>query len=112
MKNSNGLARQRRPRTPLRRRTQLLAAFDRSGLSAAAFARQHGIGYTTFCGWRHRQAKAKSPTAFVEVQLSEPTAAIALRIELGAHAHLHLHSASQIELAARFLHRFNALVSC
>jgi len=112
MKNSNGFARQRRPRTPLRRRNQLLAAFDRSGLSAAAFARQHGIGYTTFCGWRHRGAKNKPSPAFVEIQLSEPAAAIALRIDVGAHAHLHLSSASQIELAAQLLHRFNALSTC
>lgn len=112
MKNSNGLVRHRRPRTPLRRRNQLLAAFERSGLSAAAFARQHGIGYTTFCGWRHRRAKTEQSPAFVEVQLAEPTAAIELRIDLGPHVHLHLSSASQIELAARLLHRFNALASC
>jgi len=112
MKSSNGFARHRRPRTPLRRRTQLLAAFERSGLSAAAFARQHGIGYTTFCGWRHRRAKTKASPAFVEVQLSEPTAAIELRIDLGAHARLHLASAAHLELAARLLHRFNALASC
>ena len=112
MKSTNGFARHRRPRTPLRRRNQLLAAFDRSGLSAAAFARQHGIGYTTFCGWRHRQTKTKSSPAFVEVQLTKPAAAIELWIEVGAHARLHLSSASQIELAAQLLHRFNALVSC
>jgi hypothetical protein len=112
MKNSNGVARHRRPRTPLHRRNQLLAAFERSGLSAAAFARQQGIGYTTFCGWRHRQAQIKSSPAFVEVQLSEPAAAIELRIEVGAHARLHLTSTAQVELAAQLLHRFNALASC
>jgi hypothetical protein len=112
MKSSNGIARHRRPRTSLHRRNQLLAAFDRSGLSAAAFARQQGIGYTTFCGWRHRRAKTKPSPAFVEVQLAEPAAVMELRIEVGAHARLHISSAGQIELAARFLHRFNALASC
>lgn len=112
MKSSNGFARQRRARTPLGRRIQLLAAFDRSGLSAAAFARQQGIGYTTFCGWRHRQAKTPSSPGFIEVQLAEPAGVIELRIDLGAHARLHLTSASQIELAARFLHRFTTLASC
>ena len=112
MKSSNGFARHRRPRTPLRRRNQLLAAFDRSGLSAAAFARQQGIGYTTFCGWRHRRAKAPSAPAFVEVQLSEPAAEIELRVEVGAYARLQITSAGQIELAAHLLHRFNALASC
>jgi hypothetical protein len=81
-------------------------------LSAAAFARQQGIGYTTFCGWRHRRAKTKPSPAFVEVQLAEPAAVMELRIEVGAHARLHISSAGQIELAARFLHRFNALASC
>jgi hypothetical protein len=112
MKNSNGFVRHRRPRTPLRRRNQLLAAFDRSGLSAAAFARQQGIGYTTFCGWRHRRAKTKPSPAFVEVQLTEPSAAIELRVDGGAHARLHVSSAGQIELAARLLHRLNALAAC
>jgi hypothetical protein len=44
MKSLNGFARHRRRRTSPSRRTELLAAFDRSGLSAAAFARQQGIG--------------------------------------------------------------------
>jgi hypothetical protein len=111
MKSSNGFLHHRRQRTPPSRRTQLLAAFDRSGLSAAAFARQQGIGYTTFCGWRHRRAKTKPP-AFVEVELPGPAAAVELLIEVGAHARLRISSAGQVELAARFLHHFNALTSC
>jgi hypothetical protein len=112
MKSLNGSPRSRRHRTPPSRRVQLLAAFERSGLSAAAFARQHGIGYTTFCGWRHRGTKAKPMPAFVEVQLSDPAAAVELWVEVGAHARLRLTSVGQIELAARFLHRFNTLAAC
>ena len=112
MKSSNGFTRHRRQRTPSSRRTQLLAAFDRSGLSAAAFARQHGIGYTTFCGWRHRRAKAKASPVFVEVELPGTAAAVELLIEVGAHTRLRLSSAGQVELAARFLHCFNGLASC
>jgi hypothetical protein len=112
MKTSNGSLRQRRRQTPLARRSELLATFDRSGLSAAAFARQQGIRYTTFCGWRHRQAKAKPSPAFVQVELSEPAPAVELLVELGAPARLRLTSAAQMELAARFLHRLNALASC
>jgi transposase-like protein len=111
MKNSNRFPRLPRHRTSPARRTQLLAAFGRSGLSAAVFARQHGISYTTFCGWRHRQAKTKPP-AFVEVELSGPAAAVELLIEVGTHARLRISSAGQVELAARFLHHFNALTSC
>ena len=32
--------------------------FERSGLSAAAFARKHRLRYTTFSGWRHRSVEA------------------------------------------------------
>jgi len=112
MKSSDGPARHRRPPTPRNRRTQLLATFDRSGLSAAAFARQHSIGYTTFCGWRHRRAKTQPSPAFVQVELSEPTAPVELLIELGAPARLRITSASQIEWAARLLHRLNAPAAC
>jgi len=112
MKTSNGSPRHRRRPTPLARRTRLLAAFDRSGLSAAAFARQQGLRYTTFCGWRHRQAKAKPTPAFVEVQLTNPAPAVELLVELGAQVRLRLSSAAQMELAARLLHRLNTLASC
>jgi hypothetical protein len=112
MKSTNRSVRHCRHRTPLARRSQLLAAFDRSGLSAAAFARQQGIGYTTICGWRHRRTKAKAIPAFVEVEVPGPAAAVELLIEVGPHARLRLTSAAQMELAARFLHHFNALTSC
>ena len=84
MKSSNGSPRHPRQRTPSSRRTQLLAAFNRSGLSAAAFARQQGIGYTIFSGWRHRRAKTKASPAFIEVELPGPAAAVELLIEVGA----------------------------
>jgi len=112
MKSTNRSLRHRRHRTPPSRRSQLLAAFDCSGLSAAAFARQQGIGYTTFCGWRHRRARVKAIPAFVEVEVPGPAAAVELLIEVGPHARLRLTSAAQMELAARFLHHFNALTSC
>ncbi len=69
----------RKHRAPAARRTHLLGAFERSGLSAAAFARQHGLSYTTFCGWRHRQTRTPSP-AFVQVEL--PLASPHLLIQL------------------------------
>ncbi len=111
MKSLNGFGHYRR-RTPPRRRIQLLAAFDRSGLSAAAFARRHGIGYSTLCAWRHRQAQTKALPAFVEVEVPGPATTAELMIELGAQARLRISSPAQIELAAHFLHRFNALVTC
>lgn len=100
MKQSNGSPRHRRKRTQASQRARLLQAFDRSGLSAAAFARRHDLHYTTFCNWRRRRP-APSP-GFVQVELPVPTELV---IELGAHARLRLTSNSQIELAARLLQR-------
>ena len=95
----------RRPRAPRSKaagRAQLLAAFDRIGLSAADFARQHGIHYTTFCAWRRRRDRAKGSPAFVQVELDSPAPPSELVIELGA-ARLRLVSAAQLPLAARLL---------
>lgn len=42
----------------------LLAAFDRSGISAMAFARQHGVQYQTFIVWlrKRRELVIKTTT--------------------------------------------------
>ena len=94
------------------RRAQLLAAFDRSGLSAAAFARQQGVRYTTFCSWRRRQAKRTTSPKFVEVELAAPANPVELWVEVGAHARLCLTSEAELELAARFLQQVEALAAC
>ena len=112
MKTSNGSPRRWRRRTQAERRTQLLAAFDRSGLSAAAFTRQHGLNYTTFCGWRQRRAAAKPSPGFVQVELPRPAIPAELVIELPARARIKITSAGQIELAARLLQALNATSAC
>lgn len=94
------------------RRAKFLAAFDRSGLSAAAFARQQGLNYTTFCGWRHRRTQTKASSGFVEVELAGVPAVAELVIELSGGARMRLTSAGQIELAARLLQAFNAPAPC
>jgi transposase-like protein len=108
MKITTASGRTRSPRTDATRRAQVLAEFDRSGLSAAAFAREHGLNYTTFCGWRQRRDKTKLAPAFIEVELPAPTAPVELVIEVGAHARLRVHCESQIALAARLLQKLSA----
>ncbi len=95
-------------------RAQLLRAFDRSGMSAAAFARQYKINYTTFCGWRQRRAEAKpkAGSGFVQVELPAASPPAELEIELGAHARLCISSSGQIGLAAQLLQQLNRSVSC
>jgi transposase-like protein len=112
MKISNGSSRRRWRRIGADQRAQLLAAFDRSGMSAAAFARQHGLYYTTFCGWRQRRAAAKPSPGFVQVELPTPAAPVELVIDLNAQARLRISSAGQIELAVRLLQALNAKTAC
>src|SRR5437867_4269640 len=80
-----------RRRTDQDQREQLLAAFDRSGLSAAEFARQQGLNYTTFCGWRQHRGQTPTPPAFVQGELAAAVAPVELVIEVGAQARLRLH---------------------
>ena len=98
-------------RTTARQRAKLLAAFDRSGLSAAAFARKHQINYTTFCGWRQRRDKTRAPD-FIQVELPEPGAANDLMVEIGADIRLRIGSAHQIALAAALLARMHKESAC
>jgi transposase-like protein len=110
MKSSNGSPHRRRKSTDAKQRAELLAAFDRSGLTAAAFARQQGLHYTTFCNWRQR--RAKSPAGFVEVELSTPAAPVELTVELGAHARMRLTAVDQVDLAVRLIRALNASGAC
>jgi hypothetical protein len=112
MKSSQVSTRQRRRGTTPSRRAELLAAFDRSGLSAAAFAREHGVRYTTFCNWRHRLAKTPSSPAFVQVELSEPIVPAESLLELGADARLRITAAGQMDLAVQLLRRLHAPAAC
>lgn len=112
MKISNGSRRRRSPRTDAEGRAQLLAAFDGSGLSAAAFARQQGLNYTTFCGWRQRRANTNPSSGFVQVELPSPGPPVELVIELNARARMRIRTAAQVELAARLLAALNPATAC
>ena len=81
-------------------------------MSAAAFARQQGLNYTTFCGWRQRQAKAEPSPGFVQVELPTPEAPAELVIELGASARMRITDRGQIALAARLLQMLNPPAPC
>ena len=110
MKTANRFA--HRSRTTLARRSRLLAKFDRSGLSAAVFARRHGVPYSTFCSWRQRQAKAKPAVGFVQVELPGADPPAGLVIELGPSARMHLTDAPSIALAVRLLQALSAPTPC
>jgi hypothetical protein len=122
MKQHRVSQRRRAPRTDAARRAQLLTAFDRSGLSAADFARQQGVHYTTFCGWRQRRDRGQSSPGFAQVEIPESTppvdlsaeasAKVELVIEWGGTARLRLTSEAQIPLAAHLLQACNVARPC
>ena len=104
-------------RTTASERAELLRAFDRSGLSAAAFARKHEIHYTTFCGWRQRRDKAAGSSGllkFVEVDLplSSSASSTALIVDVGARIRVRISSADQVPLAAALLTRLAQEEAC
>jgi hypothetical protein len=102
MKQTSVSPRRRAARTDAAQRAQLLAAFDRSGLSAAEFARQQRVHYTTFCAWRRPRDQAKTSPPLVEVELALPAQPAELVLEVGA-VRLRLVSEAQLPLAARLL---------
>jgi hypothetical protein len=112
MRRSTFVPDRRFGRTSAAQRSKWLAAFDRSGLSAAAFVRQHGLQYTTFCGWRQRRTKSKSSPGFVQVELTPAPATTGLLIELGVQARMRVTSVDQIALAAQLIQHLNAKSSC
>jgi hypothetical protein len=94
------------------RREQLLIKFERSGWSAAEFARQHGLNYTTFCGWRKRWERAKGLPSFVQVEVTPCGAPEELVIEVGTGARMRIHRSGQVPLAAALIEALNRSGAC
>jgi hypothetical protein len=116
-----------RVRTSIERREALLDEFERSGVSAMAFAKMAGINYATFANWRGKRRKARelaeglpehgeasSKTveankpmrlfeAFVEHSSSGGARNAGLTVELRAGARLVVESPVQLRLAAELL---------
>jgi hypothetical protein len=97
--------------TPVQRQ-ELLDAFDRSGLSAMAFARSHGICYQTFIAWqRKRRELATIPAthsgpAFAEVLVTDRQPACpsaALRVILPCGSIIEIASRAAVPLAIELL---------
>jgi transposase-like protein len=91
-------------------RRELLKAFERSGLSAMAFSKQHGVSYQTFIAWlrkRRQSVEALPPgvPAFAEVMLQEAPSgpSAALRIVLPCGTALEVASRAALPLAAELL---------
>ena len=62
---------QGRVRASKEQRRLILAEFERSGVSAARFARQTGLKYSTLAGWLQRYRRTKPPGRARPVRLLE-----------------------------------------
>jgi hypothetical protein len=93
-------------------RGAMLDAFERCGVSAMSFARQHGLKYQTFISWlrkrrEERERQVDDGGGFAEVVLGPPSdpgpGAPGLRVELPGGAILYVTSRAALPLAAELL---------
>lgn len=97
-----------RVRTSREQRRVILMQFEQSGLSAAQFARQSGLKYSTFALWvqRYRRTKRperKAPVRLLEAVVTPALAQSAVRVQLSCGASLEISEAGQVPLAAALL---------
>lgn len=105
-----------RVRTPVERREQVVAEYQRSGLALHEFARLAGIHYNTFWNWLQkagltRKRQLKKPPAqplaglsLVEVRPQASAAvALALRVQLPGGGEVLVEDAGQVPLAAQLI---------
>ena len=92
-----------RVRTPAADREALLDLFEQGGMSGAAFARLHGLRYSTFAHWRTARRKRPSgppavthPPLFQEVVLQArvPASAEGLVLDLPLGARVRIERAA------------------
>ena len=84
-------------------KAEVIAAYETSGMSAAAFARQCGIKYPTFASWVSRSRKRQRPAGTQEFVLAELFTAdqqSGIRVCLPGGASASLEDASQVTLLA------------
>lgn len=106
-------------RTPRADREALLDLFDQGGVSGAAFARLHGIRYSTFAHWRKMRRERPSrdaavPALFQEVVLesSAKPRHEGLVMELPLGVRIRLERADQIPLIAVLCRHLRESASC
>lgn len=88
----------------------ILIEFERSGISAAEFAKRSSIKYPTFAGWvqRHRRNKPKAPPPGVRlleavVEQTPRSGQLPLTLQLPGGAQMDIHNLHQAALAADLL---------
>jgi len=96
--------------TPAEQRETLLDAFEQSTMSAAAFARLHGIRYPTFASWRQKRNRQRSSEPqsaqageFFEEVHFRPKETAGLTVTLPGGAGVKIERADQFPMVAALL---------
>lgn len=102
--------------TPPVKRELILDEFDRSGMSAKAFAEHIGVKYTTFANWVQRRRKdrgevrstrkadsSKTEIALVEAFVSDESVSDGLLIEAAGGVRIRVRHRNEIALAIEVL---------
>jgi transposase-like protein len=98
-------------------RAEILAAFERSGVSAAEFARLVGVKYPTLAGWLHWRGRPRGEVGprsapavrFLEAAVPPVAVPAPVELELPGHVKLRLTEPAQVPLVVALL---RGLASC
>lgn len=95
--------------TTPQQREAWLDAFEQSGMSGAAFAKLHGLRYTTFANWRNKRrlqnrCNDTSSAFFEEIDIhSSQTQSSGLKVSLPGGACVEVDRAEQFPMVAALL---------
>jgi transposase-like protein len=102
-----------RVRTPAAKRAEILAAFERSGVSGVEFAALIGVKYPTFASWLQARRRPRGeagtgprpPVRFVEAAVPPPPAEAQapVELELPGGVRLRLTEPAQVPLVVALL---------
>jgi hypothetical protein len=107
-----------RVRMPKEKQESLLDEFERSGMSAAAFAKWAGIHYPTFASWRQKRCRERGQAGqaatleWVEAQVPSTTSKAeekGLIIHLPGGARMEVSGIGQVALAVEVLRHLEVL---
>ncbi len=98
-------------------RAEAVAEYQRSGLSATAFAKMAGIAPNTFWNWLHAQgltqkrpralAGASKPVRFIQVTPQPVSSTMALQVRLPGGVVIEVADTAQAVLTARLIEALN-----
>ena len=91
-------------------KTEVLAAYQRSGMSGPAFAKQCGIKYPTFAAWVAKGRQRDEPGVgkiadqrFLLAEFAGSTSDTGLKVELPGGAVVHVSTPAQVQLLGELL---------